>query len=116
MKNVDLRLTIGIVIIAAYVLFYLFFILKMVKEKKQLKKVEEWLLYAVVEAERKLGSGTGELKLRYVYNMFVERFPIAKIVSFGTFRHMVDVALKQMENMLSNNENVVKYVNRKDDE
>lgn len=116
MKNVDLRLTIGIVVIAAYVLFYLFFILKMVKENKQLKKVEEWLLYAVVEAERKLGSGTGELKLRYVYNMFVERFPIAKIVSFGAFRHMVDVALKQMENMLSNNENVVKYVNRKDDE
>lgn len=116
MKNVDLRLIIGIVVIAAYVLFYLFFILKMVKENKQLKKVEEWLLYAVVEAERKLGSGTGELKLRYVYNMFVERFPIAKIVSFGAFRHMVDVALKQMENMLSNNENVVKYVNRKDDE
>lgn len=114
MKNVDLRLITGIVIIAVYVLLYAFLILKTAKEK-QLKKVEEWLLYAVVEAERKLGSGTGELKLRYVYNMFVERFPIAKVVSFGAFRHMVDVALKQMENMLSNNENVVKYVNRKDD-
>jgi hypothetical protein len=27
--------------------------------KEQLNKVEEWLLYAVTEAEKQLGSGTG---------------------------------------------------------
>jgi hypothetical protein len=33
----------------------------------QLASVKEWLLYAVATAEKELGSGTGQLKLRYVY-------------------------------------------------
>ena len=41
---------------------------------KQLNKVREWLLYAVTKAEKELGAGTGKLKLRYVYDMFVARF------------------------------------------
>ena len=39
-----------------------------------LNKVREWLLYAVTKAEKELGAGTGKLKLRYVYDMFVARF------------------------------------------
>ena len=38
---------------------------------KQLSKVKEWLLYAVTMAEKELGGGTGKLKLRYVYDLFL---------------------------------------------
>ena len=44
---------------------------------KQLNKVREWLLYAVTKAEKELGGGTGQIKLRYVYDMFVARFKAA---------------------------------------
>lgn len=43
---------------------------------KQLNKVREWLLYAVTKAEKELGGGTGQIKLRYVYDMFVARFEV----------------------------------------
>lgn len=43
--------------------------------EKQLAKVKEWLLWAVTEAEKDLGGGTGKLKLRQVYDLFVQRFP-----------------------------------------
>lgn len=37
---------------------------------KQLNKVREWLLYAVTKAEKEMGGGTGQIKLRYVYDMW----------------------------------------------
>ena len=50
---------------------------------KQLNKVREWLLYAVTKAEKELGGGTGQIKLRYVYDMFVARFTwLARVISF----------------------------------
>lgn len=71
---------------------------------KQLNKVREWLLYAVTKAEQKLGGGTGKLKLRYVYNMFVTKFTwIAKVIPFETFSDMVDDALEEMRKMLEEN-------------
>lgn len=71
---------------------------------EQLAKVREWLLYAVTEAERELGGGTGKLKLRQVYDLFVTRFPwLAKIVSFETFSGLVDDALDEMRAMLKSN-------------
>ena len=61
--------------------------------EKQIKKLEEWLLYAVTVAEKKLGGGTGALKLRYVYDWFVRRFPwLAKMIRFEQFSKMVDDA------------------------
>ena len=39
----------------------------------QLAKVREWLLWAVTRAEQELGGGTGRLKLRQVYDLFVDR-------------------------------------------
>ena len=67
---------------------------------KQLNKVREWLLYAVTKAEKELGAGTGKLKLRYVYDMFVARFEwLAK-----------DEALEQMRTMLDSNEAVQKLI------
>lgn len=77
----------------------------------QLSSVKEWLLYAVAQAEKELGSGTGQLKLRYVYDMFILRFStIAKVISFEAFSELVDEALYIFRNMLKDNQAVVDYV------
>lgn len=79
---------------------------------KQLSKVREWLLYAVTMAEQKLGGGTGQIKLRYVYDMFVTRFAwLAKTITFEMFSMMVDEALEKMRSMLESNPAVRELVN-----
>lgn len=81
--------------------------------EEQIKALKEWLLYAVTLAEKELGSGTGKLKLRQVYDLFLIRFPwLAKIISFDTFSKYVDEALEQMKGLLSTNVNVQTFVNR----
>ena len=60
----------------------------------QIKKVKEWLLYACVVAEQEFGSGKGSLKLRYVYDKFVEKFGFIKyVVTFEEFSVLVDDVL-----------------------
>lgn len=79
---------------------------------KQLEKIREWLLYATTLAEKELGGGTGQLKLRFVYDMFVEKFSwLAKVVSFEKFSELVDEALGDMNDMLSQNVAVQLFVN-----
>ena len=79
--------------------------------KEQIAKIKEWLLYAVTEAEKELGGGTGQLKLRQVYDLFVQRFPaVAAVVSFDTFSLWVDEALEQMRELLAKNEHAAAYV------
>lgn len=74
-------------------------------------KTKEWLKYAVVMAEKELGSGTGQLKLRFVYDMFVEKFPaFASILPFAIFSKWVDLALEWMRTQLEQNENIKKIV------
>lgn len=69
--------------------------------KTRIIKIKEWLLYAVTVAEKELGSGTGQIKLRMVFNMFVDKFPItAKLISFETFSQWVDDALSKMKELL----------------
>ena len=68
---------------------------------------KNWLVYAVAEAEKVLGSKTGQLKLRIVYDMAVERFPImAKMLPFNLFGKLVDSALDVMKVMKEKNENI----------
>lgn len=77
----------------------------------QLEKVQSWLLLAVSEAEKKLGVGTGELKLRWVYDRFLGKFPwLAKIIPFKRFVAMVRKALDEMEAMLEENPRAREYV------
>ena len=72
---------------------------------------KNWLVWAVSEAEKVLGSGTGQLKLRLVYDMAVARFPIlAKIIPFKLFSKMVDAALKVMNDMIKNNTNIAEAI------
>lgn len=78
---------------------------------EKMRSIREWLLYAVTEAEKELGSGTGQIKLRMVYDMFIKNFiDISKWISFDTFSAMVDEALKDFREMLNTNENLRKYV------
>lgn len=79
---------------------------------EQLKSVKEWMLFAVTKAEKELGSGTGKLKLRYVYDMFIAKFPwLGKVISFEMVSMMVDDALEEMRAMLESNKAIQDYVN-----
>ena len=69
--------------------------------------IVEWLVDKVGDAESYFGSETGQLKLRSVYNTFVAQRPIlALIISFDTFKDLVDVALDKFEDMIENNEKI----------
>ena len=99
------------VLAVAGVAVYVFF--KMPTDK-QLDQVREWLLYAVTIAEKELGEGTGQIKLRFVYDMFIAKFGIvAKVMPFAVFSALVDEALEKMRHLLETNENVAKIVNKK---
>lgn len=80
---------------------------------EQQDKVKEWLIWACIEAEKELQSGTGQLKLRQVYNMFcaVPAFTwVARVVSFELFSDWVSDALFTMKEMLINNAKLAEIV------
>ena len=97
---------VGVAAAAGFMLYHFF----KLPTKEQIAKIKEWLLYAVTEAEKELGGGTGQLKLRQVYDLFVQRFPVAAVVPFDTFSGWVDEALEQMREMLAKNEYAAAYV------
>lgn len=77
---------------------------------------KNWLVYAVTEAEAKFGGKTGKLKLRYVYDLAVEAFPIiAKTLPFSFFSWAVDSALLIMRGMIEDNRQIADIVNKKED-
>ena len=76
--------------------------------EEQENDVRQWLVWAVKLAEDELGSGTGELKLRMCYDLFITRFPAAaKFVGFETFKGWVDEALDKLEEILAPKEDKV---------
>ena len=84
---------------------------KRLPKNEQLAKVKEWMLYAVTMAEKELGSGTGKLKLRYVYDLFLTKFSwLAKVISFEQFSELVDEALEEMKLLLNTNEQIAAIV------
>ena len=105
------------VIAAAAVAVIIALVIKFFKlpRESQIAKIKEWLLYAVTEAERELGSGTGQLKLRYVYDMFVTKFPhLVKFISFEMFSNLVDEVLEKFRELLKTNKNIQMYVEAKE--
>lgn len=73
--------------------------------------VKEWLKWAVTEAESYLGGGTGQLKLRYVYDLAVKQFPIIKyVLPFSVFEAWVDEALVWMRQQIDSNAKIAEYV------
>lgn len=88
------------VIVVAVVLYF-----------RETKSVKEWLLYAVVEAEKALGGGTGRVKLRQVYDLFIQRFPtMSKLVPFDVFSQWVDEVLVQLKKLLESNADLSLYI------
>ena len=80
-------------------------------QAQQMRMISEWLLLAVVQAEKELGGKTGEIKLRYVYDKFLQRFnKVSMFITFEQFSEMVDVALDRMRILLSSNAVIAHYV------
>ena len=77
---------------------------------------KNWLVLAVTEAEKMFGSKSGQLKLRYAYELAATRFPIvAKLIPFNVFGSMVDNALVIMRTMIEKNQNIADIVSKKED-
>ena len=107
------QIIIVFVIIIVAVTGGIYYFVKLPKEKR-VANIKEWLKYAVVEAEKTLGSGTGQLKLRMVYDMAVKQFPwIVNLIPFGTFSVWVDEALEWMNKQLETKKATQEYVENK---
>lgn len=113
-NNWTLIITAVVAIIVIIMAVIAFFKLPVVTQKQ---KIKEWLLWAVTECEKDLGSGTGVLKLRQAWAWFADFAPwVSKIISFETFSTWVDEALEQMREMLETNDAVAEYVYGETDE
>ena len=108
----NIGIFIGVVGLIAFVGLCIYEFINLGKEK-QLKIAKEWLLYMVIEAEKQLGEGTGAIKLRFVYDMFTNKFKfLSMLLSFEQFSSMVDDVLDRMRLMLASNEQLKSYVNK----
>lgn len=108
MENIIIGLGIAVIVGAAAIGIYQF--CKLTKQK-QIEIVLEWLLLAVVKAEKELGSGTGQIKLRFVYDLFIDKFKfLSMFISFERFSKLVDQALDTMKDMIANNKQVKDYI------
>ena len=106
----DIAVIIGILSVIAVISYSIYRFIKLEKAK-QLEIIMEWLTYAVMRAEKELGSGTGQLKLRYVYDLFLNKFKfLAKIITFKQFSYLVDEALDVMRTMITNNKQIQDYI------
>ena len=78
----------------------------------QLNQIKQCLLLWVIEAEKTFNQGgLGQLKLRWVYQKFVEHFPsVASFVTFEVFSTWVDEILVQMRQLLETNTHINDYV------
>ena len=103
----------ALIIIAAAIYTFIRFNKKSVQG--QIDQVKEWLLYAVMAAEKELGSGTGAIKLRYVYDMFVTKFPLmVALIPFSTFSAFVDEALDKFKDLLATSPQLQLYVQQQE--
>ncbi len=108
----DVAVVIGIIAVVIVICYAIYKFFKLEKSK-QLEIMQEWLLLAVVKAEKELGGGTGQIKLRYVYDLFLSKFKfLAKIMTFEQFSALVDIALIKMNDMLQNNKQIQEYIDK----
>lgn len=104
----------AIIIVLTGIITFVRFNKKSVQE--QIDQVKEWLLYAVMAAEKELGSGTGAIKLRFVYDMFVTKFPLmVALIPFSTFSEFVDEALDKLKDLLATSPELRLYLNQQNE-
>ena len=102
----------GIVILIGIIGLCLCWFLKLSKERQK-EIIIEWLLLAVIKAEKELGDGTGQLKLRFVYDLFIDKFRfISMLISFSQFSELVDQVLDTMRDILDSNKQIKDYVTK----
>lgn len=84
--------------------------------ENQIASLQEFLKAEVVKAEQALGSGTGELKLRQVYDAAVKAYPwVGKFMTFERFSKLVDIALDWMKEQMENNIDISNLIKKKDE-
>ena len=102
----------GIVILIGIIGLCLCWFFELSKERQK-EVILEWLLLAVIKAEKELGDGTGQLKLRFVYDLFIDKFRIiSMMMSFSQFSSLVDQALDTMRGMIESNKQIKDYVTK----
>lgn len=107
----NIILVVFFVVMVILASIYVYNFMKLSRDEK-INNIKEWLKYAVTIAEKELGKGTGQLKLRYVYNMFVEKFPkLTNLITFELFSAMVDEALVWMNEQIDKNVYIQNVVN-----
>ena len=77
-------------------------------EERSLRNV---LLYLCSEAEKMLGSKTGQLKLKYVWSQACSQFKfLTTFMTFEKFSEMVDQCLVEFRHLVETNPNIAGYV------
>ena len=80
---------------------------------EQIANLLEALKYLVSLAEKELGAGVGQLKLREVYDTVIsnDKFAwVAKYMTFDKFSEYVDDALDWMNEQIEKNPNFKKWI------
>ena len=109
----NVQIIVALVIVAIALVCGIIWFVKLPKDKK-IANIKEWLKFAVIDAEKELGSVTGQLKLRMVYNMAVKQFPfIVQLIPFDIFSGWVDETLDWMRGQLAENKAAQSYVESK---
>lgn len=91
--------------------FFYFRRFSQLPSEQQMAKIREWLLYCVMIVEKEYSFGTGQLKLRAAYSMFVDKFPsLVAVISFELFSQLVDEALVRMREILETNKDIEQYI------
>lgn len=100
-----------------YLIIAIFAVILVIVASMRYKSFKNWLVYAVSEAEKYLGSGTGKLKIRYAYDLAVKQYPVtAKIIPWSLFSKLIDAALVIMRQMIDDNKKIAEVINKKTEE
>lgn len=106
----NIGVILGLIIILAIIVVVVYNFIKLDKATK-IANIKEWLKYAVTEAEKVLGSGTGQLKLRYVYDLAIKQYPwLIKFVTIEMFNEWVKEALTWMNQQIEQNPAIANYI------
>ena len=99
LANWELILFVILLVVVAVLKVIKFF--RTPSEKRQ-ELMLTWLIQAVALAENKFGSKTGQIKLSYVYHLFLEKYGfLAMFMTQEIFEELVNRAIRIMEETLS---------------
>lgn len=77
----------------------------------ELDAFRKWLVYAVTVAENTFGAKMGPIKLHWVYDLALERFPwIASAITVEQFDAYVDEAIIKMYELACDNDKILKFI------